>query len=45
VPNRIVYRNNFQEALLEYIKAYGKRLERDKDLQQGFIRKFDHLCV
>jgi hypothetical protein len=45
VPNRIVYRNNFQEALLEYIKAYGKRLERDQDLQQGFIRKFDHLCV
>lgn len=45
VPGRIVYRNNFQVALLGYIKAYGERLEGDQDLQQGFIRKFDNLCV
>ena len=44
VANRILYRNNFQEALLEY-KVYGKTLEDDQQLQQGFIRKFDHLCV
>jgi len=45
VANRILYRKNFQEALLEYIKVYGKTLEGDQELQQGFIRKFDHLCV
>lgn len=45
VANRILYRNNFQEALLEYIKIYGKTLEADQQLQQGFIRKFDHLSV
>ena len=45
VANRILYRNNFQAALLEYIKVYGKTLEADQQLQQGFIRKFDHLCV
>jgi hypothetical protein len=45
VANRILYRNNLQEALLEYINVYGKTLEGDQELQQGFIRKFDHLCV
>ncbi len=45
VANRILYRNNFQAALLEYIKVYGNTLEADQQLQQGFIRKFDHLCV
>lgn len=45
VANRILYRINFQEALLEYIKVYGKTLEADQQLQQGFIRKFDHLCA
>ena len=41
---RIVYRNNFQEALLAYIKNYGERLPHEAALQQAFIRKFDNLC-
>lgn len=45
VKNRIVYRNNFQSALLEYIRTYGVALQADAALQQGFIRKFDDLCV
>ena len=45
VKNRVVYRNNFQAALLEYVRAYGASLRTDAALQQGFIRKFDDLCV
>jgi hypothetical protein len=41
---RIVYRNNFQSALLSYIHAYGEQLPQDAQLQEAFIRKFDHLC-
>ncbi len=45
VAERIVYRDNFQEALLEYIKCYGEMLTHEPDLQQAFIRKFDSLCI
>jgi len=45
VAERIVYRDNIQEALLEYIKSYGERLMHEPDLQQAFIRKFDSLCT
>ena len=45
VTARIVYRNNFQSALLDYIKAYGASLTADAALQQAFIRKFNDLCV
>lgn len=44
VNSRIVYRDNFQDALLAYIKSYGERLPRERPLQQAFIRKFDSLC-
>lgn len=44
VANRILYRDNFQEALLAYIKSYGNKLPREPQLQQAFIRKFDSLC-
>jgi hypothetical protein len=39
-----VYRNNFQGALLQYIKAFGPELASDNELQDAFIRKFDSLC-
>jgi hypothetical protein len=45
VKDRVVYRNNFQSALLDYVEAYGANLLKDVDLQQAFIRKFDNLCV
>lgn len=41
---RIVYRDNFQEALLAYVESYGERLSQEPELQQAFIRKFDDLC-
>lgn len=45
VVERIVYRDNFQDALLEYIQGYGQRLPHQPVLQQAFIRKFDSLCT
>lgn len=44
VTERIVYRDNFQDALLAYVKNYGERLMHEPNLQQAFIRKFDNLC-
>lgn len=44
MADKIVYRDNFQEALLAYIKGYSERLPREPELQQAFIRKFDSLC-
>lgn len=41
---RIVYRNNFHAALLEYIANFGERLPMETTLQEAFIRKFDGLC-
>lgn len=45
VQNRIVYRNNFQKALLSYIEDYGVTIETNKALQEAFVRKFDNLCA
>ncbi|HUW75971.1 MAG TPA: hypothetical protein VMV70_04775 [Gallionella sp.] len=44
VASRIVYRDNFQEALLAYIKSYGEKLPHEPQLQHAFIRKFNSLC-
>jgi len=41
---KIVYRDNFQDAILLFIEDYGVRLVKDKELQAAFIRKFDKLC-
>jgi hypothetical protein len=40
----VVYRNNFQAALEEFVVWYGEALLSDADLQRAFIRKFDSLC-
>jgi hypothetical protein len=42
--HKIVYRNNFQVALLEFIEWYEERLVSDTPIQEAFIRKFDSLC-
>lgn len=42
--NKIVYRDNFQAALEEFISWYGAALPRDRNLQEAFIRKFDSLA-
>jgi hypothetical protein len=41
---KIVYRDNFQEALLTFVDWYKNALPGDSALQQAFIRKFDSLC-
>lgn len=42
--NRIIFRDNMQDALRACIDAYGQKLIVDTALQQAFIRKFDSLC-
>jgi len=41
---KIVYRNNFQLALVKFIECYKEVLLTDVSLQAAFIRKFDSLC-
>jgi hypothetical protein len=41
---RIVYRDNFQIALDQFITWYGTALLGQTDLQEAFMRKFDDLC-
>lgn len=40
----IVYRNNFQKAIEQYVEAYGRELAANKELQDAFIRKYDHIA-
>jgi len=42
---KILYRNDFQKALLDFIAAYKTKLASDPLIQAAFIRKFDSLCV
>ena len=41
---KIVNRNNFHTALLDFIEWYKLELLTDRTLQEAFIRKFDSLC-
>ncbi|OYT87244.1 MAG: hypothetical protein CFE46_13685 [Burkholderiales bacterium PBB6] len=43
VANKVVNRDSFQAALLQYIAEYGARLPKEPDLQAAFFRKFDVL--
>lgn len=43
--NKLLFRDNFQEALLAFVEAYGRDLETTPDYQAAFIRKFDDLCT
>jgi hypothetical protein len=42
---KIVYRNDFQAAILEFIEWYKTNLPSDIALQEALIRKFDSLCL
>lgn len=45
-PNlKILYRNNFQTALLDFVGWYKRELPVRQDLQEAFLRKFNSLCV
>jgi hypothetical protein len=41
---KVVYRNNFEAALLEFVGWYEQDLATNASLQEAFIRKFDSLC-
>jgi hypothetical protein len=41
---RIVYRDDFQTALLKFVEWYQGALPLDSSLQEAFLRKFDSLC-
>lgn len=41
---KVVYRDNFEQAIQEFINDYGSKLVKDKELQAAFVRKFDSLC-
>jgi len=41
---KIVYRDNFNAALLEFIDWYKGALASNRTVQEAFIRKFDSLC-
>ena len=42
--DKIVYRNNFHAALLEFIESYKAAMPSDRQLQEAFVRKFNSLC-
>lgn len=42
---KILYRNDFQRELEEYVQRYGQELLGSPDLQDKFVRKIDGLCV
>lgn len=41
----ILYRDDFQDAIERFIAAYVAVVPNEPQLQQAFIRKFDHLCT
>lgn len=41
---RLVYRDDFQAALDEFIRWYEGALPGERELQEAFIRKFNSLC-
>jgi hypothetical protein len=42
--HKIVYRDDFRAALLEFIDWYKDVLPLDRAQQEAFIRRFDSLC-
>jgi hypothetical protein len=45
VSKKIVWRNNLNDVIKEYLVSYGIELRTDHQLQAAFIRKFDHLAT
>jgi hypothetical protein len=42
---KVVYRDDFQKAILDFVAWYKTALTSDPVIQGAFIRKFDSLCV
>ena len=45
VKNKVIYRDDLQDAFKAFVDWYGAELPRNKEYQDAFIRKFDCLCV
>ena len=43
--HKILYRDDFQKGLLDFVAWYKSALTSDSPIQEAFIRKFDSLCV
>ena len=41
---KILYRNDFQLAIKQFIAWYRNELQAKQKFQEAFVRKFDHLC-
>ena len=44
INQKVVYRDNFQDAILTHLNSYATQLPHVSDLQEAFIRKLDYLC-
>lgn len=42
--NKVVYRNQLNGTITDYLSLYKEKLKSDAELQAAFIRKFNHLC-
>lgn len=40
----VIYRENFQKALIQYLENYKDELLQNRNLMINFIRKFDDIC-
>lgn len=40
---KIVYRDNFEKSIREFINEYGEKLRNDQATQEAFVIKFDNL--
>jgi hypothetical protein len=43
--DKIIYRNDLQDAFIAFTDWYGSELPKNKEYQDAFIRKFDSLCA
>lgn len=44
LTHRKVYRDDFYDAICEFVEDYGRELIDNPELQAAFIRKYDGLC-
>lgn len=42
--NLVLYRDNLQQAIVDFLNKYKKELQESQELQSSFIRKMDDIC-
>jgi hypothetical protein len=43
--DKLLFRNGFQRALLEFIEKFGRDLSANRTMQEAFVRKFNSICT